>query len=74
MSINRHPKQLAWMQLFQDRTGFDACIGLPELESGKIGFSEFAQANIKWYEAHSQGAITDITRNVPTFSKRSWLT
>jgi len=65
MSIKRHPKQIAWMKLYEDRTGFTPVIGLKELEDGQIGFQEFAKSNIKWYESHSHDAYLAISRDVP---------
>ena len=65
MSMMRHPKQTVWMQLYKDRTGFDAAIKLNDLEDGSISFAEFAKANIKWYEAHSQDAYLAISRSIP---------
>ena len=65
MSVKRTKKQLAWMQLYEDQTGCDAAIRLRELEEGKIGFAEFAQANIKYYEVRTQGVVTEISRDVP---------
>jgi hypothetical protein len=65
MSIKRHPKQLAWIKLYEERTGFVPLIKLDELEDGKIGFEEYAKANVKWYENHSQDAYLAISRDIP---------
>lgn len=46
-----------WQHEFEEQTGFDACIQQEEFEECEISFSDYAQANYRWFDEWAHEAI-----------------